>query len=392
MEKLREQLNLQAQDGSSNGTARILDLKTGTVKKDGHTSGTRLSKHKIHYNQITTNQISLFFSVSSKRSFICRLRVGSANPFDQTHSTSFVNPNVLRRRHRTPLGPTNDGQVYEVVHISGYIRNLNLHHPHDTINHHPSSSNSNGQMAFVAIARVQNSSVPNINDLTNGTMSTFTTSASEFTCRCHWETGEILFVDQRCTPIIGYQSQDLLHKIISDQLHPDDQLKFQDLYKRTVTQKTLSNTSHLIIRFRTNIDNEYISLKASTYAFCNPCTDDIEFVIVTFLSNTTNNNKTSVIANTNDYTQQTYEGYARTTTNPIARYTSQSPSTYPNTDGSNYPTGNENDDRRTFASNNGGTTWSAANENWSGVPSSNNANTDYTDPQANLALYHQYPA
>lgn len=280
-----------------------------------------------------------------------------------------------------------------MVHINGYIRNLNLHHPHDTINHHPSSSNSSGQMAFVAIARVQNSSIPNINDLTNGTISTFNGSASEFTCRCHWETGEILFIDQRCTPMVGYQSQDLLHKIIYDQFHPDDQLKFQDLYKRTVTQKTLTNTSHVIIRFRTNIDNEYISLKVSTYAFCNPCTDDIEFVIVTFLSNSpNNNNKTSVIANTNDYTQQTYENYARTTTNPIARYPSQSPGTYPNTDAPNYPTGNESDDRRTFASNNGGSTWAAANENWSAVATANNSNTDYTDPQANLALYHQYQA
>lgn len=46
MEKVREQLNLQPQDGSPNagGCARVLDLKTGTVKKDGHASGARLGK------------------------------------------------------------------------------------------------------------------------------------------------------------------------------------------------------------------------------------------------------------------------------------------------------------------------------------------------------------
>lgn len=369
-------MNLQAQDGSPTSVnGRILDLKTGTVKKDGHTSGTRLRKYNISSNQRMNQSLCLFlFLVSSKRSFICRLRVGSANTFDQT---SFVNPNILRRRHRTPLGPSNDGQLYEVVHISGYIRNLNLHHHHDAINHHPSSSNSTGQMAFVAIARVQNSSAPNINDLTNGTISTFNSPTSEFTCRCHWETGEILFIDQRCTPMIGYQSHELLHKIIFEQIHPDDQLKFQDLFKRTVTQKTLTNTSHILLRFRTNIENEYISLKTSTYAFCNPCTDEIEFLIVTFLSNSATN-KTSVIANTNDYTQQTYETYARTT----ARY--------PNSDGQNYPTSNRNDDGRTFASNNGGSTWSAGNDNWSTVTSANNSNPDYTDTQANLTLYHQY--
>ena len=369
VDKLREQLNLQAQDGSpTGGNGRILDLKTGTVKKDGHTSGSRLSKYHIEHDSMINHEKCLFL-VNSKRSFICRLRVGSANPFDQTHQTSFINPNILRRRHRTPLGPSNDGQLYEVVHINGYIRNLTLHHHHDTINHHPSSSNSTGQMAFIAIARVQNSSAPNINDLTNGTTSTLNSSTSEFTCRCHWETGEILFIDQRCTPMIGYPSQELLHKIIFEQIHPDDQFKFQDLYKRTVSQKTLTNTSHLLVRFRTNIENEYISLKTSTYAFCNPCTDEIEFLIVTFLSNS--NNKTSVISNTNDYTQQAYETYTRTTTNPAARYS----------------TGNPTNDGPTFASNNGGSTWSAGNDNWSAV---NNSNADYTDTQSNLTLYHQY--
>jgi uncharacterized membrane protein (UPF0127 family) len=46
VEKVREQLNLQPQDGSpsSGGNSRVLDLKTGTVKKDGHSSGARLGK------------------------------------------------------------------------------------------------------------------------------------------------------------------------------------------------------------------------------------------------------------------------------------------------------------------------------------------------------------
>jgi hypothetical protein len=46
VEKVREQLNLQPQDGSPNSGAngRVLDLKTGTVKKDGHSSNARLGK------------------------------------------------------------------------------------------------------------------------------------------------------------------------------------------------------------------------------------------------------------------------------------------------------------------------------------------------------------
>ena len=48
MEKVREQFHLQSPDGSPNGNGggvgRVLDLKTGTVKKDGHSSGARLGK------------------------------------------------------------------------------------------------------------------------------------------------------------------------------------------------------------------------------------------------------------------------------------------------------------------------------------------------------------
>lgn len=46
IEKVREQLNLQPQDGSpnGNGSGRVLDLRTGTVKKDGHATGARLGK------------------------------------------------------------------------------------------------------------------------------------------------------------------------------------------------------------------------------------------------------------------------------------------------------------------------------------------------------------
>ncbi|CAF1216726.1 unnamed protein product [Rotaria sordida] len=383
VEKLREQLNLQPQEGNSNGNGRILDLKTGTIKKDGHATGAR--------------------SGNSKRSFICRLRVGSTNPLDHTNQNPFISPCTLRRRHRTSLGPSIDGHLYEVVHISGYIRNLNIHHHSSSHHDNPSSSsttttssNSNGQMAFIAIARIQNSCSPNVNDLTNGSISSLNCLTTEFTCRCNSDTGEILFIDQRCTPLIGYKSHELLHKILYDQIHIDDQIKFQDLFKRTVTQKNLSNTSsnltNIIVRFRTNIDNEYISLKTSTYAFCNPCTDDIEFIIVTFLSNQTTN-KTSVITNSNDYNRLTYETYTRNSSaiipNPITRYSQQSPSTYNNQDGQDYSTGNGNNDGRTYASNNGGSAWASANESWT-TGNSTPTNNDYVDTPATLALYHQY--
>ena len=324
--------------------------------------------------------------------------MGSSNPLDHTHQNPFINPSILRRRHRTPLGPSNDGHLYEVVHVSGYIRNLNTHHHPSSHHDNPSSSNAAGQMAFIAIARVQNSCAPNINDLTNGSLSSSNSMSTEFTCRCHSDTGEILFIDQRCSSIIGHKSQELLHKTLVDQIHPDDQMKFQDLYKRTVSQKNLPNTSanlnNIIVRFRTNIENEYISLKTSTYAFANPCTDEIEFIIVTFLSNQPTN-KTSVIANANDYNRQNYEAYPRNSSaivnNPISRYPTQSSATYSNPEGQDYPAGNGNNDGRTYASNNGGTTWAAANDSWTTATSATpTTNTDYVDPATISTLYHQY--
>ena len=343
--------------------------------------------------KLTSILLFLLVSVSSKRSFICRLRVGAMNA---AHPNNYLNPCLLRRRHRTALGPSIDGHLYEVVHVNGYIRSLTNSHP---LEMHPSSSsstNNHGQMAFIAIARIQNCSSPNVNDLTNGSMSQMNSFSTEFTCRCHWETSEILFIDQRCTPIIGYKSQELLHKLLFEQIHPDDQLKFQDLYKRTVTQKNAANPSanlpHLIVRFRTNLENDYVSLKCSTYAFCNPCTDEIEFLIVTFLSSqptstatptttVTTNNKTSVIASTNDYHSQPYENYARTS-NASAMSTR-----YPgNADEQTYASNNvETNDGRTYVSNNGGSTWATANENWE-----TRNTTNYLDPQSQLTIYHQY--
>jgi hypothetical protein len=262
--------------------------------------------------------------------------------------------------------------------------------------HHPTSSNSTSQMAFIAIARIQNSCSPNVNDLTNGSVSSLNSFTTEFTCRCHWETSEILFIDQRCTSIIGYKSHELLHKILFEHIHPDDQMKFQDLFKRTVTQKNLNNSSsnltHLILRVRTNIDTEYVTLKTSTYAFCNPCTDEIEFIIVTFLSTQPITNKTSVIANTNDYHSSTYDAYSRT--NPIgSRYSTHSPTVYPSNtaDEQVYTTNNvETTDGRTYTNSNNGSTWTSANENnWSTrnttLPAAN-----YLDAQTSLSLYHQY--
>ncbi|CAF0894665.1 unnamed protein product [Didymodactylos carnosus] len=387
IEKVREQLNLQQQNdttnGNSNGGGRVLDLKTGTVKKDGHSTGARL--------------------VSCKRSFICRLRLSGSNSLDP-HQTSYINPCVLRRRHRSSLGPSQDGHLYEVVHVSGYIRNLN--NENNPVSSSSTSSGNSGFPAFVAIARLQNSCSPNTNDLNSTNNSNL---YSEFTCRCHRETAEILFIDQRCQQIIGYKPHELLHKCIFELIHPDDRTKIQDLFKRAIALKnvptpTSAATSTISCRFQlsaaVNIvdpsNSDFILLKCSTYAFCNPCTDEIEFVIFTFISDkpllplptttTTSAIATSVIANPlnilsngssgeqqTSFSATNYDSYSSTVgrgaivVNP-ARWTTTTPSS---SDGYNDVTYNN----RTYASNNGGGTW-ADTTSWTNTTPSDTTELD----------------
>ncbi|CAF0736382.1 unnamed protein product [Didymodactylos carnosus] len=390
IEKVREQLNLQQQNdttnGNSSGGGRVLDLKTGTVKKDIHSTGARL--------------------VSCKRSFICRLRLGGSNSVDPHQASYVINPCILRRRHRPSLGPSQDGHLYEVVHVSGYIRNLNGESNSTSLSSSTSTGNS-GFPAFVAIARIQNSCSPNINDLNSTSNCNLHT---EFTCRCNRETAEILFIDQRCQQIIGYKPHELLHKCIFELIHLDDRSKIQDLFKRAIALKnvptpTSAATSTISCRVQLSpvvntadpSNSDYIVLKCSTYAFCNPCTDEIEFVIFTFTSNkpllslpsttTTSAIATSVIANPlnilsngsssepqTPYSTTNYDSYSSTRTgrgaivvNPTRWTTTATPSS----DGYNDVTYNN----RTYASNNGGGMW-ADTTSWTNTTPSDTTELD----------------
>lgn len=94
VEKVREQLSTQ----EPQNTGRILDLKSGTVKKEGHQSSMRLC-------------------MGSRRGFICRMKVG--NMAAENMAVGHLN----RLKQRNSLGPGRDGQNYAVVHCTGYIKN-----------------------------------------------------------------------------------------------------------------------------------------------------------------------------------------------------------------------------------------------------------------------------
>lgn len=238
-EKVREQLSTA--DNQANG--RILDLKTGTVKKEGSQSAMRLC-------------------MGSRRGFICRMKVGNVSP----ESMGYLN----RVRQRNSLGPSRDGANYAVVHCTGYIKNwppqgIQLdRNPEDDM--HPSSS-----CCLVAIGRLQVTSTPNHNDLANSE------NAHEFVSR-HSMDGKFTFVDHRVINLMGYSPQELLGKSCFDFLHTEDQSHMKESFDQVIKMKGQVMT--FMYRFRAK-NAEWVWLRTSAFAFLNPYTDDIEYIVCT---------------------------------------------------------------------------------------------------------------
>ncbi|XP_068506605.1 aryl hydrocarbon receptor nuclear translocator 2 isoform X10 [Syngnathus scovelli] len=127
VDKLREQLSTS----ENSMTGRILDLKTGTVKKEGQQSSMRMC-------------------MGSRRSFICRMRCGSA-PLDHISLNRLSN---MRKRYRNGLGPSKEGEAqYSVVHCTGYIK---AWPPAGmTVPDEDTEAGQTGKYCLVAIGRLQ---------------------------------------------------------------------------------------------------------------------------------------------------------------------------------------------------------------------------------------------
>ncbi|XP_064868297.1 aryl hydrocarbon receptor nuclear translocator 2 isoform X1 [Oncorhynchus nerka] len=172
VDKLREQLSTS----ENSMTGRILDLKTGTVKKEGQQSSMRMC-------------------MGSRRSFICRMRCGST-PLDHISLNRLSN---MRKRYRNGLGPSKEGEdQYSVVHCTGYIK---AWPPAGmTIPEEDTEAGQTSKYCLVAIGRLQVTSSPVSMDMNGLTVPT------EFLSR-HNSDGIITFVDPRCINVIGYQPQ-----------------------------------------------------------------------------------------------------------------------------------------------------------------------------------------
>ncbi|EDW80715.1 uncharacterized protein Dwil_GK11420 [Drosophila willistoni] len=240
-EKIREQLSTQ----ESQNAGRILDLKSGTVKKEGHQSSMRLS-------------------MGARRGFICRMRVGNVNP------DSMVSGHLNRLKQRNSLGPSRDGSNYAVVHCTGYIKNWpptdmfpNMHMERDV-------DDMTSHCCLVAIGRLQVTSTA-ANDMSGSN------NQSEFITR-HAVDGKFTFVDQRVLNILGYSPTELLGKICYDFFHPEDQSHMKESFDQVLKQK--GQMFSLLYRVRAK-NSEYVWLRTQAYAFLNPYTDEVEYIVCT---------------------------------------------------------------------------------------------------------------
>nr|AWY10927.1 arntl [Melibe leonina] len=240
IEKVREQLSTT----ESQNTGRILDLKTGTVKKEGHQSSVRLC-------------------MGSRRGFICRLRMGNMQPDPMTAN------HTVRMRQRTVLGPASDGNHYAVVHVTGYIKNWP---PSGVqIDHGDSEDHGANHCCLVAIGRLQVTNTPNCSDIMGSSQ------PSEFISR-HSIDGKFTFVDQRVTPLLGYQPQELLGKLAFDFYHPEDQAHMKDTFDQVLKLK--GQVMSIMYRFRPS-NGEWVWLRTSSFSFQNPYTDEVEYIVCT---------------------------------------------------------------------------------------------------------------
>ncbi|XP_054507376.1 aryl hydrocarbon receptor nuclear translocator isoform X9 [Agelaius tricolor] len=240
--KLREQLST-----SENAlTGRILDLKTGTVKKEG--------------------QQSMRMCMGSRRSFICRMRCGNSSVDPVTvNRLSF-----MRNRCRNGLGAAKDGEPhYVVVHCTGYIKAwppAGVSLPDDD-----PDAGQGSKFCLVAIGRLQVTSSPNCTDMNNVCQPT------EFISRHNTE-GIFTFIDHRCVATVGYQPQELLGKDIVDFCHPEDQQLLRDSFQQVVKLK--GQVLSVMFRFRSK-NREWLWMRTSSFTFQNPYSDEIEYIICT---------------------------------------------------------------------------------------------------------------
>ncbi|XP_045555067.1 aryl hydrocarbon receptor nuclear translocator isoform X1 [Salmo salar] len=242
-DKLREQLST----AENNNTGRMLDLKTGTVKKEGQQSSVRMC-------------------MGARRSFICRMRCGSC----PVEPMSMNRLNFLRSRNRNGLGPPKDGEPqYVVVHCTGYIKSW----PPTGVNLTDEEADNiqGSRYCLVAIGRLQVTSC--LSDTDINSISVPVEFISRHNCQ-----GLFTFVDHRCMATVGYQPQELLGKNVLELAHPEDQGLLRDSFQQVVKLK--GQVLSVMFRFLSKT-RDWLWIRTSSFTFQNPFSEEIEYIICT---------------------------------------------------------------------------------------------------------------
>ncbi|XP_077431174.1 aryl hydrocarbon receptor nuclear translocator isoform X3 [Vanacampus margaritifer] len=242
-EKLREQLST----AENNNTGRMLDLKTGTVKKESQQSSARMT-------------------MGARRSFICRMRCGSC----PVEPMSMNRLNFLRNRNRNGLGAAKEGEPqYVVVHCTGYIRSWPP--AGVSLSDNEADNTQGSRYCLVAIGRLQVTCCPGDTDVNSISVPV------EFISRHNCQ-GIFTFVDHRCVAAVSYQPQELLGKNILELAHPEDQGLLRDSFQQVMKLK--GQVLSVMFRFRSK-SREWIWIRTSSFTFQNPFSEEIEYIICT---------------------------------------------------------------------------------------------------------------
>lgn len=124
---------------------------------------------------------------------------------------------------------------------------------------------------LVAIGRLQVTSTPNTSDLAGSA------SNAEFISR-HSTDGKFSFVDQRVMGLLGYTPPELLGKSCFDFFHPEDQSHMKESFEQVLKLK--GQVMSVMYRFRGK-NRDWLWLRTSAFAFLNPYTDDVEYIVCT---------------------------------------------------------------------------------------------------------------
>uniref|UniRef100_A0A7E4VXY4 Aryl hydrocarbon receptor nuclear translocator homolog n=1 Tax=Panagrellus redivivus TaxID=6233 RepID=A0A7E4VXY4_PANRE len=217
MDKVRDQLC-----GSEASLNRVLDLKSGAVKKE---QGVR-----VH--------------MSCRRGFICRMRLGMLEP-------------MHRLRNRRPLFNHN-GQNYVVVHCTGYIKNAP-----------PAGIDAPQTSCLVAIGRLQIASMALGQD-------PLVPPLEQFSLRIA-EDGKINFVDQRAAQLLGINvEQTILNRYVWQIVEPALEQSVRDGFQQMMAGQ---GTMQEPVRLRAASPDRLISCLLEAHKFLNPYHNQFEYVV-----------------------------------------------------------------------------------------------------------------